>query len=175
MWLKFANLLLNFRIWSQKSNKLDFFYYEPWTCILWINTRADSIFSHTLHSCPQRFDRMLKLSVCLDWIHVFPVVFQSWTVKIYLWVFECSNTWIIKQYCICLNTKLYFDNCLKLGAEVGARAISHLEEVSDKGIQAMAAASVVAVLLPTTAYILRLKCPPARKMINAGKLLRNKY
>lgn len=56
----------------------------------------------------------------------------------------------------------------ELGAEVGARAISHLEEVSDKGILAMAAASVVAVLLPTTAYILRLKCPPARKMINAG-------
>ena len=72
-------------------------------------------------------------------------------------------------------TELYFDNFLKLGAEVGARAISHLEEVSDTGIQAMAAASVVAVLLPTTAYILRLKCPPARKMINAGKLLRNKY
>lgn len=45
--------------------------------------------------------------------------------------------------------------------------------MSDEGIQAMAAASVVAVLLPTTAYILRLKCPPARKMINAGKLLRN--
>ena len=81
-----------------------------------------------------------------------------------------------KQFCVnFVFTKLYFDNCLKLGAEVGARAISHLEEVSEKGIQAMAAASVVAVLLPTTAYILRLKCPPARKMINAGKLLRNKY
>ncbi|XP_020619439.1 probable imidazolonepropionase [Orbicella faveolata] len=56
----------------------------------------------------------------------------------------------------------------ELGAELGARAISHLEEVSDEGIQAMSAASVIAVLLPTTAYILRLKCPPARAMINSG-------
>ncbi|KAK2571477.1 putative imidazolonepropionase [Acropora cervicornis] len=53
-------------------------------------------------------------------------------------------------------------------AEVGARAISHLEEVSEDGIQGMAEASVIAVLLPTTAYILRLKCPPARKMIESG-------
>lgn len=56
----------------------------------------------------------------------------------------------------------------ELGAELGARAISHLEEVSDEGIQAMSAASVIAVLLPTTAYILRLKWPPARAMINSG-------
>ena len=47
--------------------------------------------------------------------------------------------------------------------------------MSEKGIQAMAAASVIAVLLPTTAYILQLKCPPARKMINAGELLINKF
>ena len=46
--------------------------------------------------------------------------------------------------------------------------MSHLEEVSDEGIQAMADASVIAVLLPTTAYILRLKCPPARKLIDKG-------
>lgn len=56
----------------------------------------------------------------------------------------------------------------QLGAELKARAISHLEEVSDEGIQAMSAESVIAVLLPTTAYILRLKCPPARKMIESG-------
>lgn len=55
-----------------------------------------------------------------------------------------------------------------MSGEVGARAISHLEEVSDDGIAAMAAAQVVAVLLPTTAYVLRLKCPPARKMIDKG-------
>lgn len=59
-------------------------------------------------------------------------------------------------------------NQSQLGGELGARAISHLEEVSDDGIAAMATAQVVAVLLPTTAYILRLKCPPARKMIDNG-------
>ncbi|XP_029810136.1 probable imidazolonepropionase isoform X1 [Suricata suricatta] len=43
----------------------------------------------------------------------------------------------------------------ELGAELGARAISHLEEVSDEGIAAMATAGTSAILLPTTAYMLR--------------------
>ena len=46
--------------------------------------------------------------------------------------------------------------------------ISHLEEISDDGIKAMAESHTAAVLLPTTAYILRLKPPPARKMIDGG-------
>jgi imidazolonepropionase len=56
----------------------------------------------------------------------------------------------------------------KLAGEMSARAVSHLEEVSCDGIRAMAKAGTVAVLLPTTAYILRLKQPPARKMIEEG-------
>lgn len=56
----------------------------------------------------------------------------------------------------------------EMGAEIGARAISHLEEVSDAGLKAMADAGTIAVLLPTTAYMLRLKAPPARQMIDAG-------
>merc|ERR1712004_382876 len=55
-----------------------------------------------------------------------------------------------------------------MGAELGARAISHLEEVSDAGIAAMASSGTCAVLLPTTAYILRLTPPPARKMLAGG-------
>jgi len=55
-----------------------------------------------------------------------------------------------------------------MGAEIGSRAMSHLEEVSDSGIKAMADGGTVAVLLPTTAYMLRLKAPPARRMIDAG-------
>lgn len=43
----------------------------------------------------------------------------------------------------------------QLGAELGALAISHLEEVTDEGIAAMATAGTAAILLPTTAYILR--------------------
>ena len=56
----------------------------------------------------------------------------------------------------------------EMGARLGALAISHLEEISDEGIAAMAAAGSVAVLLPTTCHLLRLKAPPARKMIDAG-------
>ncbi|XP_013419726.1 probable imidazolonepropionase [Lingula anatina] len=56
----------------------------------------------------------------------------------------------------------------QMGAELSATAISHLEEVSDEGIAAMATSNTVAVVLPTTAYILRLRAPPVRKMIDGG-------
>uniref|UniRef100_A0A8B9VG47 Probable imidazolonepropionase n=1 Tax=Anas zonorhyncha TaxID=75864 RepID=A0A8B9VG47_9AVES len=59
----------------------------------------------------------------------------------------------------------------ELGAELGAQAISHLEEVSDEGIAAIARAKCAAVLLPTTAYMLRLKQPQARKMLNEGVIV----
>lgn len=58
--------------------------------------------------------------------------------------------------------------CGVLAAEVEAKAVSHLEELSPEGITAMAAGGVVGVLLPTTAHVLRLKPPPARAMIEAG-------
>ncbi|VDP47496.1 unnamed protein product [Heligmosomoides polygyrus] len=57
----------------------------------------------------------------------------------------------------------------EMGAEIGARAMSHLEEISDAGIRAMAEAGTTAVLLPSTAFILRLSPPPARKMIESGE------
>lgn len=57
---------------------------------------------------------------------------------------------------------------IQMGAEIGAMAISHLEEVSEMGIAAMAQSGTVGVLLPTTAYNLRLTPPPARKMLEAG-------
>lgn len=56
----------------------------------------------------------------------------------------------------------------ELGGELNALSISHLERVSNEGIAAMAKGPTFAVLLPTTAYILRLEHPPARKMIEAG-------
>ena len=67
--------------------------------------------------------------------------------------------------------KFYFGH--QLGVDLQAKAVSHLEEVSDEGISALASSAqsgspTVAVLLPTTAYTLRLKSPPARKMIDAG-------
>ncbi|KAM4570311.1 putative imidazolonepropionase [Odontesthes bonariensis] len=62
-------------------------------------------------------------------------------------------------------------NSAQLGAELGALAISHLEEVTDEGIVAMAKAKTAAVLLPTTAYILRLPQPRARDMLDAGVIV----
>ncbi|CAJ0951714.1 unnamed protein product [Ranitomeya imitator] len=59
----------------------------------------------------------------------------------------------------------------ELGAELEALAVSHLEEISDEGITALAAARCSAVLLPTTAYSLRLKQPRARDMLNAGVIV----
>lgn len=71
---------------------------------------------------------------------------------------QCEMHFLLRVFC-CV---------VQMGAEIGARAISHLEEVSSEGIKAMAKAGTVAVLLPTTAYMLRLNAPPARSMIEAG-------
>ncbi|KFM71588.1 putative imidazolonepropionase, partial [Stegodyphus mimosarum] len=56
----------------------------------------------------------------------------------------------------------------EMGAELKAEAISHLEEISDTGIQAMAKSGSIAVILPTTAYMLKLQPPPVRQMVEAG-------
>ena len=42
------------------------------------------------------------------------------------------------------------------------------EEISPAGIAAMAEKRSVAVILPTTAYLLRLKAPPVRDLIDQG-------
>ncbi|KAJ8381536.1 hypothetical protein SKAU_G00023140 [Synaphobranchus kaupii] len=62
-------------------------------------------------------------------------------------------------------------NSAQLGAELNALAISHLEEVTNGGIAAMAKAGTSAVLLPTTAYILRLPQPRARDMLDCGVIV----
>eukprot|EP00760_Papus_ankaliazontas_P038581 PhM_4_TR9197/c0_g1_i1/m.16020/K01468/hutI, AMDHD1; imidazolonepropionase len=48
---------------------------------------------------------------------------------------------------------------------IDALAVSHLEHVSEAGRAAMARRPTAAVLLPTTAYMLRLVPPPARDLI----------
>lgn len=58
-----------------------------------------------------------------------------------------------------------------MGVEIGAKAISHLEEISEEGIHALAGSDTVAVVLPTTAYNLRLQPPPVRAMIDAGVIV----
>ncbi|KAJ3369105.1 putative imidazolonepropionase [Allomyces arbusculus] len=56
----------------------------------------------------------------------------------------------------------------EVGAQLGARAISHLEEVQDRDMEMMAKNTIFATLLPTTAYVLRIAPPPARKLIDSG-------
>lgn len=58
-----------------------------------------------------------------------------------------------------------------LGAKVGATAISHLEEVTKEEMDEMQKAEITAVLLPTTAYILRLTPPPARELIKRNVIV----
>jgi imidazolonepropionase len=53
-------------------------------------------------------------------------------------------------------------------AKAGAWSADHLLCVSDKGIQALAASETVAVLLPTTAFYLKAKHAPGRKLMDAG-------
>jgi len=56
----------------------------------------------------------------------------------------------------------------ELAAEVGALSADHLEQVSERGIAAMAAAGVVAVSLPIASLYLAQPPMPARRLMAAG-------
>jgi imidazolonepropionase len=57
----------------------------------------------------------------------------------------------------------------ELAAELGARSADHLIAVSDAGVEALARAGVVAVLLPGTSFFLmKHRYAPARRLIEAG-------
>lgn len=69
--------------------------------------------------------------------------------------------------------KLHADEIVTLGgaelaAELGAVSADHLLHVSDRGVEEMARAGVVATLLPLTAFALKEPFAPARKFIDAG-------
>lgn len=69
--------------------------------------------------------------------------------------------------------KLHADEIVTLGgaelaAEMGAVSADHLLHVSDKGVEDMARAGVVATLLPLTAFTLKEPYAPARKFIDHG-------
>ena len=72
-----------------------------------------------------------------------------------------------------LKPKLHADEIVRLGGaelatEIGAVSADHLLHASDEGLRAMAAAGVVATLLPTTAFSLREPYARGRFMIDAG-------
>ncbi|GED69105.1 imidazolonepropionase [Brevibacillus reuszeri] len=56
----------------------------------------------------------------------------------------------------------------ELAAAIGAVSADHLLRASDRGIQLMAEAGVIAVLLPGTAFFLMAESANGRKMIDAG-------
>ncbi|MDF2683955.1 MAG: imidazolonepropionase [Brevibacillus sp.] len=56
----------------------------------------------------------------------------------------------------------------ELAAAIGAVSADHLLRASDRGIQRMAEAGVIAVLLPGTAFFLMAESANGRKMIDAG-------
>jgi imidazolonepropionase len=71
------------------------------------------------------------------------------------------------------KAKLHADEIVQLGgaelaAQIGAVSADHLLHASDDGIRAMAAAGVVATLLPATAFSLREPYARGRFMIDAG-------
>lgn len=66
------------------------------------------------------------------------------------------------------SDELFPLNSVELGVRLKAKGVSHLEEISDSEIDLLSKSETVGVLLPTTAVIMQLKRPPARKMLNAG-------
>jgi imidazolonepropionase len=56
----------------------------------------------------------------------------------------------------------------ELAAELGARSVEHLEELSDTGVAALARSGTVCNLLPGAALTLKLKWPDARRLLAAG-------
>jgi imidazolonepropionase len=72
-----------------------------------------------------------------------------------------------------LALRLHGDQFSEAGAvplaiELGARSVDHLEATGDQGVRALAASSVVAVLLPASALFLGRSMPPARALVDAG-------
>jgi imidazolonepropionase len=72
-----------------------------------------------------------------------------------------------------LKLKLHADEIVQLGgaelaAELGAISADHLLQASDQGIKDMAAAGIVATLLPATAFSLKEPYADARKMIDSN-------
>lgn len=90
-------------------------------------------------------------------------------------VFTIEETRIIfetaKKYG--LKLKLHADQLTNTGgaelcAELGAVSADHLENISERGIEALARSNTVACLLPGCSFFLKMQYPPARKMIEAG-------
>jgi imidazolonepropionase len=64
--------------------------------------------------------------------------------------------------------ELDYSGGIQVGVKNGALSVDHLEYTGDAEIQALLSSKTMPTLLPSTAFFLRLKQPPAREMIKAG-------
>ncbi|AHM58105.1 imidazolonepropionase HutI (plasmid) [Peptoclostridium acidaminophilum DSM 3953] len=86
---------------------------------------------------------------------------------------EQSRKLLSKAKEIGLALKIHADEIVQLGGaelavELGAVSADHLLQASDEGIKAMAESSVVATLLPCTAFSLKESYARGREMIDSG-------
>ncbi|MDY0392636.1 MAG: imidazolonepropionase [Candidatus Bipolaricaulis sp.] len=86
---------------------------------------------------------------------------------------EEARTILLAARAAGLGVKVHADELAWVGAaelagELSATSAEHLLHVSQSGIEAMAHAGTVAVLLPGTAFVLDEPWPPARDLIAAG-------
>ena len=86
---------------------------------------------------------------------------------------EQSRRLLLKAREMGLKLKMHADEIVRLGgaelaAELGAVSADHLLQASDEGIDQLAAAGVVATLLPGTAFSLREPYARGRTMIDRG-------
>lgn len=56
----------------------------------------------------------------------------------------------------------------ELGVRLGASSVDHLEQLDERGVEALAGSGTVATLLPAPAIVLRDRLPPARALLDAG-------
>jgi len=63
------------------------------------------------------------------------------------------------------------DGGIRLGLDLGARSMSHLDEITDEEIALLGKSPTAAVLLPGVALFGHTPLPPARKLIGSGAIL----
>jgi len=84
-----------------------------------------------------------------------------------------SRRILLKAKSLGIDAKLHADQlsqsgASKLGAELEAVSVDHLEQIDRQGIEALKRAGCVAVVLPGVSFFLHYGYPPAREIIDAG-------
>jgi imidazolonepropionase len=86
---------------------------------------------------------------------------------------EQSRQILLKAQSLGIQSKLHADQlsqigASRLGAELKAVSVDHLEQIDEAGMTAIKQTDCVAVVLPGVSFFLHYGYPPARKIIDAG-------